>query len=83
MPWGDVSRIELDNGVMACIFSSNQYVKLAVANLEIHSRQKGRTLQYKAMTPSKSGYHPEVNVSDELDDTNAAYYQSLIGILRR
>ena len=30
----------------------------------------------------KSGYHPEIDISDELDDINSAYYQSLIGILR-
>lgn len=29
-----------------------------------------------------SGYCPEVDVSDELDDSMATYYQSLNGILR-
>ena len=30
----------------------------------------------------KSGYRPEIDTSDELDYAEAAYYQSLIGILR-
>ena len=34
------------------------------------------------MSPFTTGYRPEVDVTDELNSTDAAYYQSLIGILR-
>ena len=35
-----------------------------------------------AKTPLPSDYHPEIDTSDELSPTDAAHYQSLIGILR-
>ena len=35
----------------------------------------------KAQTPLTMTYHPELDVSDELDPVMVAYYQSLIGIL--
>ena len=39
-------------------------------------------LPAKADTPLKALYHPELDMSPELDATNSAYYQSLIGVLR-
>ena len=36
----------------------------------------------KADTPLSTTYRPELDVSRELNETDAAYYQSLIGILR-
>ena len=39
-------------------------------------------LPTKADTPLKASYRPELDVSPELDTANAAYYQSLIGVLR-
>ena len=35
-----------------------------------------------ARTPLKSGYRPELDVSPELNASDASYYQSLIGVLR-
>ena len=32
--------------------------------------------------PMSNGYRPELDESDELDEVDAAYYQSLIGVLR-
>ena len=36
----------------------------------------------KAETPLKSTYRPELDISAELNPTDASYYQSLIGVLR-
>lgn len=79
---GKVSRVELENGARAYTFSSSQYVKAAVANVEQHLKQKGLKLPCRAVTPLKCGYRPEIDLSPELDEASAAYYQSLIGILR-
>ena len=57
-------------------------MKSAVANVEAYLKERGRPLPCWASNPLGSGYRPEIDISDELDDTNAAYYQSLIGILQ-
>ena len=36
----------------------------------------------KVFTPLSNKYRPEVDISDELQDEEASYYQYLIGILR-
>ena len=36
----------------------------------------------KVKTPLSRDYHPEVDLSAELNETDAAYFQSLIGILK-
>jgi hypothetical protein len=55
---------------------------LAVKNVEEHLQAKGEKLPYKAPTPLSSGYRPEIDISPELNNNNATYYHSLIGILR-
>ena len=79
---GKVSSVTLENGVKAYAFSPSQYVQAAVTNLESYLSEKGEKLPCKATTPLSSNYRPEVDISDELDSADAAYYQSLIGILR-
>ena len=79
---GKVSSVTLENGVKAFSFSASQYVKAAVANVESTLSEKGEKLPCKANTPLSPHYRPEVDVTDELNHTDAAYYQSLIGILR-
>ena len=39
-------------------------------------------LPKKAPAPMSNDYRPEIDTSEELDMTDAAYYQSLIGIVR-
>jgi len=41
-----------------------------------------KKLPTRANTPLSSNYRPEVDVTPELDTTQSAYYQSLVGILR-
>ena len=82
---GHVSKVKLDNGVKCWCFSSSQYVQTAVKNVETHVAKVNDVrwqLPAKADTPLKASYHPELDENPELDATNAAYYQSLIGVLR-
>ena len=50
--------------------------------MEEYLGTKGQKIQPKATTPLSSNYRPEVDISDELDEDEASYFQSLIGFLR-
>ena len=63
-------------------FGLTQYVRAAVDNVEEYIGTKGQKLQPKAKTLLSSKYRPEVDISDELDEDEASYLQSLIGVLR-
>ena len=78
---GHMRKVELDNGVCAWAFSSSQYVREAVANVKQYVGKRGWRMP-RGDTPISSTYRPELDVSQELDTTDSAYYQSLIGILR-
>ena len=84
----NVRKVELENGVEAWVFGSSQYVQAAVNNVEdyLKKREEAGDSKYvlpkRATTPIKTTYRPELDVSPELGATEAAYYQSLIGILR-
>ena len=60
-------------------------MQTAAKNVETHvakSNDARWQLPTKADTPLKASYRPELDVSPELDTANAAYYKSLIGVLR-
>lgn len=77
-----VSKVTLENGVSAWSFISSQYVQAAVENVERYLKGKDLCLPVKAATPFNSGYRPEIDVSPEVNATDAAYFQSMIGVLR-
>ncbi len=82
---GKVRKVQLDNGVYAWAFGPSQYVQAAVKNVEGwlgKDENKRWKLPRHAGTPLSSGYRPELDVSEELGPDDAAYYQSLIGVLR-
>jgi hypothetical protein len=82
---GHVRKVQLENGVECWAFSSSQYVQAAVKNVEEYLSKRDDvnwTLPTKAETPLKTSYRPELDVSPELQPTDAAYYMSLIGVLR-
>ena len=70
------------NGKERWAFGSTQYVREAVNNVEEYIEKKGEKLTTKLFTPLANKYRPEVDISDEIQDKEASYYQSLIGILR-
>jgi len=42
----------------------------------------GETLPRQVRSPLSNDYRPEIDITNVLNPTNAAYYQSLIGVLR-
>ena len=79
---GRLRMVELDNGQRCWAFGSKQYVEEAVQNVLNHLKKQGEGLAAKAVTPMTNGYRPEIDVSPELGSEDAAYYHSLIGVLR-
>ena len=79
---GKISKVVLKNGVTAWSFSPTQYVQSAVKNVEEYLATHGSKLPSRAYTPMSSNYRPETDTSNELEPEDAAYYQSLIGVLR-
>ena len=55
---------------------------MAVQNVEQHLAKYGGKLPSRAVTPLSSNYRPETDTSNELEPSDAAYFQSLIGVLR-
>ena len=77
-----ISKVALENGNKAWAFSSSQYVQDSCANVERHLKGLGKSLTKSASTPFSNNYRPEIDISNPLSSLNAAYFQSLIGILR-
>jgi hypothetical protein len=71
---GHVRKVKLDNGVECWAFISSQYIQAAVNNVEEYLSKRDDvnwTLPVRAETPIQTSY-----------PINAAYYMSLIGVLR-
>ena len=59
-----------------------QYVEAAVKNVTEYLKKRREGLAAKAVTPMTSGYRPESDLTPELGEEDAAYFHSLIGVLR-
>ena len=79
---GKLRQVELLNGEKAWAFGSSQYVQSAVKNVYEHLARQGLKLPCKAPNPLTFDYRPEIDVSQELGEDDASYYQTLIGVLR-
>ena len=77
-----VSKVTLENGVKCWSFSSAQYVHAAINNVERHLVKSNQSLPKKAPAPFEPNYRPKIDISAELSQPDANYFQSLIGILR-
>ena len=62
--------------------SSESYVKEAVRLVEKWLQRRNLSLKSKAPSVLPTKYLPELEGTEELNDEEATYYQSLIGILR-
>ena len=79
---GEIGTIILPKGVRAYTFSSCQYVREAVIQVEEYMKKnKVRFTKKKIGTPILTNYSPRLDGSPKLSDGQANYYQSLIGIL--
>ena len=76
-----VSRFTLPDGKECWAMGSEQYVKEALRNVEDWLSERGAKLKPKVTCVLPSGYRPELDVTPELDDDDANYYMSVIGIL--
>ena len=63
-------EVVLENISKAQDFGSNQYVEDAVNNVVDYFAKKIQNLVAKAPTPLSSGYHPQVDVTGELDEAD-------------
>jgi hypothetical protein len=80
---GKMRQVVLENGVKAWSFSSSQYVQEAVHNVLKYLNARGKKFPSKAPRAAiKNNYRPGVDQTDEISPTDAANYQSLIGVLR-
>ena len=77
-----VSKVTMENGTSCWSFSSSQYIQNAVANVESHLQSRGEKLMVPAKSPWSYNYRPETDITPELSAEDAAYFQSLIGVLR-
>jgi hypothetical protein len=62
--------------------NSQHYIKEAIRCLEAELQKSGKMLIGKPRVPFQHGYRPELDTSPLLDDDQANYYASLIGVLR-
>ena len=69
---GKLRKVTLQNGVDAWAFGSSQYVQAAVDNVEQYLKAKGERLPAKVPTPLSHDYRPEIDVSPELGEADAA-----------
>ena len=72
----------MENSQECWVFDSTQYVRAAVDDVEDYLSNKGEKLAAKALTPLKSNYRPDIDITEELGEDESSYYQSLIGVLR-
>ena len=52
------------------------------SKVEHDLNEEGKRLPTKCKTPSKSGYFPELDVSQELRADRVQYYMEIVGVLR-
>ena len=79
---GKLREVELENGQKCWAFGPKQYVEAAVKNVTEYLNKRGESLAAKSVTPMASGYRPEIDITPELGEADAAYFHSLIGVLR-
>ena len=88
---GKVRKVDFDSEEMCWAFSSSQYLGEACQNVQIYLKENNGDayiqectylMPNKASAPMSNKYHPKIDISPELNATNAAYYQFLVEILQ-
>ena len=77
-------QIQLPNGVHAWSLSASKYVQEAVRNVKDYFKRErpGQSWPKRASTPFQHEYRPEVDITKELNDDEASFFQSQVGVLR-
>lgn len=76
--------IVLSNGVRAWGASASKYIQSAVQNVKtfLQKQSGGLALPKRTTAPFPTGYIAELDISEELDESLASFYQSQVGVLR-
>jgi hypothetical protein len=77
-------KMQMPNGVWAWSLSASKYVQEAVRNVKDYYRRErpGQGWPKHASTPFQRDYRPETDLSKELGEDEASFFQSQIGVLR-
>ena len=78
----NVGTMLLANGTTAWYTSSDSYCKAAVQNVEIWLEKRKERLPTRHACVFPSNWKPELDVTPELLEEDAHYYQQQIGVLR-
>ena len=78
----NIGKMPLPDGTVAWFASSKDYCEAAIKNVEgwLDKKQQKLSTRHSCMFPS--GWKPELDVTPELDEEHAAFYQQQIGVLR-
>ena len=88
---GKVRKTEMETGEICWAFKSSQYVQEACKNVCNHLKERNGEKKVqecthfflkKAPSPMTTYYRVEIDISPELNATDATYYQLLIGVVR-
>jgi hypothetical protein len=80
----NVAKIQLPDGLEVWSTSPKTYVKNSIQAVErlLEEDGEGYVLKSNARNPFPTGYKPEIDVTDELDQTLTSRFMQMIGILR-
>jgi hypothetical protein len=80
----NISKMQLPDGREVWTTSPKTYIKnsLLVVKRLLEEDGEGYVLKSNIRNPFPTGYKPEIDVTEELDQTLASRYMQLIGILR-
>jgi len=76
-----ISKIQLPSGGFAWTWSMSKYLQETLSNLNQWLLRYDMKVPQKCTSPFPHKYKPELDVSEELDDEGAKFYQSMIGSL--
>ena len=80
-----LKETRLPNGIYAWGLSPSKYVNQAVKNCQTHLTQKLNDkykIPTRAENPFATGYCPDTDVTEPLDDECSSFFQHLIGVMR-
>jgi hypothetical protein len=77
-----ITKYQVEDGSWAWSMSSDQYVKAALENIKSYQKLKEQFLKTKTACVLPSGWKPELDTTNLLEDEDACFYQSQIGVLR-
>ena len=78
----DIGKQLLGDGSFAWYMSSESYAKAAIQNIELWLEKRKERLPTRTACVFPSQWKPELDVTPELNEEDASYYQQQIGVLR-